>query len=415
MRVLALGGTGNMGQVAVKTILESKEVERLIVADRDIDRATGFVQSLEDKRVTARSVNIEDTPALEGLMSQADIVMNTVGPFYRFAIPVIRAAIKTGRHYIDIMDDYGPTQEALGLDEEARRVGVTVLIGMGASPGLTNILARHAANQLDEVHDIQTVWGGLGGIRRPRSALPKEGPADIRISAALLHAFYSTSLPIPVFRDGRFVEIIPLVDGEEVTFPHRKGFFRYYGHPEPITLPHFIKGLKGACNLTGMEDEELDAYLEIGVQVRAKELTIEQAAHRFAHELYERRQLRPDVAVNKGARIIDSVHASAAGTRGGKRVRYGYGPLGIPPGGMAGVTGIPLAIGTEMLMEGQVRQCGVLAPEACIAPLAFFERYMRHWQNFPDRVQQYWPNYMKGRWNPPRSVDEALYEVVEEI
>lgn len=64
---------------------------------------------------------------------------------------------------------------------------------------------------------------------------------------------------------------------------------------------------------------------------------------------------------------------------------------------MGGGTGTPLAIATEMIMNGEISQRGVLAPEACIDPLPFFERYMKYWRN------------------PPQSVEQALYEVVEEM
>ena len=63
---------------------------------------------------------------------------------------------------------------------------------------------------------------------------------------------------------------------------------------------------------------------------------------------------------------------------------------------MGGRTGIPLAIGIKMLLEGEIEQTGVVAPEACIDPLSFFERYMQYWENPPERVEQ------------------ALYEVIEE-
>lgn len=94
---------------------------------------------------------------------------------------------------------------------------------------------------------------------------------------------------------------------------------------------------------------------------------------------------------------MGGLHASAFGKKGGKRVRYGYGVSTAPPGGMAGVTGIPLTIAVEMIMNGEISQRGVLAPEACIEPLSFFERYMKYCVS------------------PPESVEQVLYEIVEEI
>ena len=399
VKILALGGSGDMGQVAVKTMLKGLYVDQMIVADRDIDRANHFVESLNDERVSARYIDVQDAEALEDLMSEADLVMNTVGPFYRFGEPIVQAAIKAGRSYVDINDDYGPTQQVLELDEEARKAEITILIGMGASPGVTNILARHAADQLDEVDYIQTVWGHAGGVLRPASTIVKKSKriaAEHRVEAAYEHFLYCASFKAPVFRDGKFVDVVPLEEGEEVTFPNGKGFFRYFGHGEPVTLPRFInKGIRGACNLVGLTPEELEVTRELAAKIRADKLTPTQAAATYAQEVYARKQQRQEV-LDMGPRV-GGLHASASGKKDGKKVRYGYGCLGEPPGGMGGVTSIPLAIGAQMLLEGEIDQPGVLAPEACIEPLPFFERYMTYWVN------------------PPERVEDALYEVVEEL
>lgn len=399
VKVLALGGSGSMGQVAVRTLLEGLYVDQLIVGDKDIERAEEFVGSLDDDRVSAEHIDVEDAKALEDLIDEVDLVMNTTGPFYRFGVPVVRAAISVGCSLVDINDDWSPTQQVLELDEEAREAEVAILIGMGASPGVTNILARHAADQLDEVDYVQTVWGHVGGVLRPASTVSKRSKrrsAEPKVQAAFEHYFECASAKAPVFRDGKFVDIIPLEDGEEVVFAEGKGFFRYFGHGEPITLPRFIgKGIKGACNLVGLEPEELDVTLEFAAKIRAGELNPAQAASMYAQEVYTRKQQRQGV-VDLGPRV-GGYHASASGMKRGKRVRYGYGCTGGPAGGMAGETGIPLAIGVQMLLEGEIEQVGVLAPEACIEPPAFFERYMAYWVK------------------PPERVEDAVYEVVEEL
>ena len=57
---------------------------------------------------------------------------------------MLRAAIRAGCHYVDVCDDWEPTLEMLALDTEARAAGVTAVIGLGASPGITNLLAVQA-------------------------------------------------------------------------------------------------------------------------------------------------------------------------------------------------------------------------------------------------------------------------------
>ena len=402
MKLLALGGSGNMGQTAVRTILGMSGIDQLIVADYDADRTSKFVESLNDKRVLARTIDVTDTEALETLMKEVDVVMNTVGPYYRFGVPIVQAAIKTRRHYTDICDDYRPTQEALELDDAARSAGITILLGIGASPGITNILARHAANQLDEVDYIQTAWGAVGGILPGRTeALQNPMSQEERLDAATVHFMNIVAWKIPLFRDGKFVEVIPLEDGEEMTFPEGKGFFYYIGHAEPVTLPRFIKGISGACNLFGswFGPEAYDALRSLGARVRAGELSPEEAGGLFPDKLRETiAEQRPDEPQDTGPLLgIGGLHASASGKKGGKHVKYGYGLKTAPPGEMAGETGVPLAIGTDMIIKGEISQRGVLAPEACIEPLPFFERFK---------------DYCMGQ---PESIDQVIYEVIEEL
>jgi len=231
-------------------------------------------------------------------------------------------------------------------------------------------------------------------LRQPFAGSPR-GLFRIEFRQLSIISCTMASFKAPVFRDGQFVEVVPLEDGEEVTFPNGKGFFQYFGHPEPVTLPRFIKGIKGACNLVGLEPEELDVARDLAARVRAQELSPVQAAEMYPQEVYTRKQQRPET-VDLGPRV-GGLHASASGKKGGKRVRYRYGCQGEPPKGMAGSTSVPLVIGAELILEGEIEQRGVVAPEACVDPLPFFERYMKYWIN------------------PPESVEQALYEVVEEL
>jgi len=100
-----------MGRTAVKTMLEMGNVDEIIVADSDAVRTNRLVEETKDRRVRARVIDVTDSEALEGLMREADIVMNTIGPYYRFGVPIVQAAIRAGRQYTDINDDYRPTEE----------------------------------------------------------------------------------------------------------------------------------------------------------------------------------------------------------------------------------------------------------------------------------------------------------------
>ncbi len=406
-KLLALGGSGHMGQKAVQTVLKNPDLEQLIIADNNLEKARVFANSLKDRRVKVEHVDVQDTGSLEALMKQVDVVMNTIGPFYKYAVPIVRAAIRAGKNYVDINDDYKPTQEVLEFDKEARKAGVTIIEGMGASPGISNIIARYAATQLDEVDYIQTAWGIAGGIRRPRSVFTKEFIDLVKAEAgdaAIGHLIYCASWKIPIFKDGKFIEVIPLQEGEDVAFPNGKAFFKYIGHPEPVTLPRFIKGIKGACNLCGMEPEEFDTALYLGKKVRNKEISLEDAIQAFPDEILKRLQQRPDHTEYMGP-LKWGIIVSVSGLKRGRKVRYTLGPRGAPRGDMIGVTGISVALAADMLINNEINEPGVFAPEGCIDPDLFFKRYVN-----------YWDYDNKRYWIPkPQNIKQALWRVEEAL
>ena len=133
IKVVALGGCGGMGRYAVRTALDYDFVKEVVIADLDETRGQAFAQKCGPK-ASFQKIDVTDQPALKGLFTGADVVLATVGPYYRYGVPILRAAIETRCHYIDINDDWEPTLEMLDLNEHAKKAGITAIIGLGASP-----------------------------------------------------------------------------------------------------------------------------------------------------------------------------------------------------------------------------------------------------------------------------------------
>lgn len=67
-------------------------------------------------------------------MKYGDIVISTPSPFYKFGKYVVECAIEACVNFIDIDNDYDATIKCLELNDDARKNGVTAIIGLGASP-----------------------------------------------------------------------------------------------------------------------------------------------------------------------------------------------------------------------------------------------------------------------------------------
>ncbi|MGY2093295.1 saccharopine dehydrogenase NADP-binding domain-containing protein [Nocardia gipuzkoensis] len=165
-------------------------------------------------------LDVTDPPTLHQAIGDCDLVVNTVGPYFRFGPALLAAAIDVGCDYVDINDDWEPTLDMLAMDSRAREVGITALVGMGASPGIANLLAVTAAVELDTVQSIITGWSVDAAHPARRRGAP---------STALIHGMQQISGSVLVTRNGGLVDRPQL---EKLRF----------GHPEAVTLHRAFSG-----------------------------------------------------------------------------------------------------------------------------------------------------------------------------
>jgi saccharopine dehydrogenase-like NADP-dependent oxidoreductase len=366
MRIVAVGGCGDMGRYAVATALRYPFVDQIVIADRDGERAAAFAAACGPK-ASAVSLDAEDEDALRHLLHRTDVVLNTAGPFYRFGIKVLRAAIEGGAHYLDINDDWEPTLEMLEMDARARRAGVTAVVGMGASPGVSNLLAAKAMRQLDRVDTVYTAWSLEGARAEDREdaagAAPQHTP-----SAAIVHFLHQITGTIRIRRDGAFVDCKPI---EEVRLEW-PGVFDgcgwTVGHPEALTLPCYRPEIRNSANLVLASRAVIAVLKEVAQAIDAGQLTQSDAAVMLAQPLPE-----PDPAAEAEPAPGPPLFALALGARDGKAATAGALVLAAPAGGMGGATGVPLAVGLDLLARHRITRAGVFAPEAAVNPDAFFD------------------------------------------
>lgn len=201
MKVLAIGGGGSMGRALIRAIQSFDFVEQVVVAGIDIERAASFVASLKDSRFSARYLDITDTADMRVAMRDCDVVLNAAGPFFRFGVPVLQAAIDEAKHYCDICDDWQPSLEMLALHEQAVSQGVMAVVGLGASPGIANMLAVKAIQQLDQVDTLYSAWR-LSNAHNQDDGFFEEGEVAASADAAAVHLVHCLTESIPLLQAG---------------------------------------------------------------------------------------------------------------------------------------------------------------------------------------------------------------------
>ncbi len=368
-KIVVLGGCGGIGSVAVRALTATDDYSRIVVADQRADAAQEYAVSLASETgragIVGEAVDAASPESVAGVIGGADAVLNCVGPFYRFGPPLLEAAIDAGIDYVDVCDDLDATVRELGLDERAREAGVTALVGMGNSPGLANVFARLCADDLlDEVEsvDIMHIHGGE----------PDEG------AGVLKHRIHAMTNDVPLFVDGEMVTVRMLEKSgerfvQETEFRDVGTYPAYpYPHPETITLPRFMPGLRRATNLgvvfplsyfeLTMDLVRAGLGVDDPLVVDGREVAPIDVA--VAHLRAQRPRLLAEAGVTGPAGCLKVV---VGGSKGGEPHTYVCSVSSTSEGAGEG-TGIPAALGAILLRRGRVRGPGVLPPEAAVVP-----------------------------------------------
>ncbi|MFI8189153.1 saccharopine dehydrogenase family protein [Streptomyces sp. NPDC085946] len=170
MRVL-LVGAGGVGTAVTRIAARRPFFEEMVVADRDPARAEAAVAALgpDGARFRAERADAGDRAQVASLLGRhgCDVLLNATDP--RFVMPLFGAALDAGAAYLDMAMSLSrphpqrPYEECgvkLGDAQFERaadweRAGRLALVGMGVEPGLSDVFARHAADELfDEIEEI---------------------------------------------------------------------------------------------------------------------------------------------------------------------------------------------------------------------------------------------------------------------
>src|SRR3984893_3852336 len=157
MHMIVLGGAGAMGRVTVRTLTEYEDVEQITIADYNEERAREVAAALNSSKIQVKQIDVNDSERLPQLLRGADVVLSAVE--YVYNLPVLRACIQEKVHYADLGGLFHMTRKLMDLSEEAEAAGITAIVGMGGTPGVTNLLARAAVDQLDRVNSIKVQLG----------------------------------------------------------------------------------------------------------------------------------------------------------------------------------------------------------------------------------------------------------------
>jgi saccharopine dehydrogenase-like NADP-dependent oxidoreductase len=248
MRIL-LVGAGGVGSAFAAIAARRDFFEALVVTDYDGARADATAAAVGDDRfASAGSVDAGDDGAVAALLAahRCDVLMNAVDP--RFVMPLFRAALSAGATYVDMAmslshphaeHPYTETGVKLGDEQfamagEWESAGQLALVGMGVEPGLSDVFARYAADELFSSIDELGVRDGAN--------LEVEG-YEFAPSFSIWTTIEECLNPPVVYEAGRgFFTTPPFSEPEVFEFPEGIGPVECVNveHEEVLLMPRWV-------------------------------------------------------------------------------------------------------------------------------------------------------------------------------
>ncbi|MFC1474779.1 saccharopine dehydrogenase family protein [bacterium] len=353
MRYIVPGGAGDMGSRAVEDLAASQGVAAVTIADRNFAAARRLADTLKGGPATVDVVEIdaEDFGGLVDAFRGYDVVASTLGPFYKYEEKLVSAAIEAGVNYCSICDEWDAAEAVMEkLGKKAREKGVTAVIGLGTSPGITNVAVRHLADQMDTasraeiyIHLPMNMGGG---------------------TAVIAHGVHIMTGDTVVWRNGKRTEVEACSEKKTVELPvFGKMPVWNMGHTEPVTIPQFLPGIRDVEFYMGFGKMTplLIGAAKLGLGNSDKRVD---AIYKLVHFV---EKLAGGEEPGEGALRIDvwgekdggKVHLTCFGT-----------------GTMRDATALSLSVGARVLGEKKllVDGGGIYAPEAVYESAGFFNR-----------------------------------------
>jgi lysine 6-dehydrogenase len=340
-----------------------------VVADKRPLKTKQLADEIGSDKISAEQVDVTDHNELTKLLRKGfNVVVNST--FYQFNINVMRVAIESGVNYLDLGGLYHITLKQLELDGQAKRAGITAILGCGCAPGITNILAMHGANKLDKVDSVY-LYSGTAVFKKI---------SGVKIAYAVPTLLDELTMNAYLYRNGKIVEVSPFSEEETLRFPAPIGEVKAYIviHSELATIPHTInKGIKTAIFriiTSPATVSKLKMLDEIGLTSKeAINIKGVSMSPREFLEKYFSSLPRPKIKKGDEAHIV---RVDVIGEKDGEKAWCTFDVINdAKPEWNASasgfVTGVPASIIAQILARGDIQLKGVLPSELCVKPEPF--------------------------------------------
>jgi len=369
-RALVLGGAGAVCKETTRDLAQYSNFDEIVVADFNLDAVEKLLEPIGDKRMKPLFLDADDYDSMLKLFPEFIVVVN--GLPFQYDYPVSKACVEVGVNGLDLSSD----DPQFAMSDEAEKKDMIFIPGMGATPGITNIMVRRASEVLDRMLEVEIFFAAFRCLA-PAPGLLNTTLWEFNPEEEEREEVY--------FEDGKWHPTPPLSGGIKVRFHEHIGeqMVYYVPHDESYSLPESYPGLRRAavrgCFAPHVM-ELMGSLMKNGflsnrkVKIGGEEMPVIDVVRSLLAE-------NPVSLENPvwGYGLVVEV----AGERGGRQVKCTYRSHHPPQEEWGGESayyknvGIPLSIGAQLVADGHATAKGVKPPELALPTQVFFDELLK--------------------------------------
>ena len=229
----AVLGTGGLGRIITLELAADRRVDEIVIVDKRGDRSRALQSLGKTASLTALEADVTQADALRRILAGVDVAVNATLPEHN--LRVMDACFAAGCGYVDSAGYSPPVAgkesgvlDQLALDSRWRDRGISAIVSMGSDPGISNVMARMAADR----------FAGIDRILIRKAATGEKATDGFPLYSR--EVFISAALSNPIVWDGHEIrERGPASGEEDYEFPPPIGRRRVHSfwHEEVLTLP----------------------------------------------------------------------------------------------------------------------------------------------------------------------------------
>jgi len=385
MKVLVFGGSGKIGSAVAWDLAKEKEIKAIGIVGRRKEILEETKNWINSAKVIPHILDINNKEDTLNLMKQYDVGAIAL-PDRKTSYKVVHNAIEAGLHIVDTIEEFHRTPDpyetegleipkGMNLEEygewlhkKAIENNVTFVDGMGFAPGLSNVTLGEAIRKVDSAEKAVARVGGI-----PSKEAAKKHPLRYMITWAFEHVLREYVIKLKVIKNGKIVEVDAATELERFRF-------NKFGKDEELEcaitpgMPSFLftrpqlkefaeKTIRWPGHWQGVQTLKECGLLDLE-SVNFKGINI--VPREFLLSI-----ITPRLKAQEGETDVCVMYNTLIGKKSTKKVKIEYfmwdeADTRNNISSMMRVTGFPMAITAKLILEGEIKEKGIVAPEDCI-------------------------------------------------